>query len=327
MTTLPTLEFEHTPCLVCGADQPQLLYDQLQDWLYDVPGEFALHQCPVCSHIYQASRPTQADILQFYPQQYAPYRPLIGEERNPIIRAWRRWQASSRCNQILKLRQHPGRILDVGSARGEFLGEMQHYGWEIAGTDLNPAGITYAKKHLKGEFFAGQIEDVTWDDHQFDAITMWDVLEHLPNPKTALRRMQRLLKADGYLLISVPNIEGVQAKLFRKHWMGLDPPRHLSVFTRRSLYQLLADTGFEVETAYTFYGHYTAFALSVSQWITATFGAGSVKRVLTPLLFFPLWRFATVPYYWIVDALGLGAIVTIRARPMQTHPRGARDGN
>lgn len=307
-------EMETTPCLVCGSTDYVPRF-QLQDWAYELPGQFQIVTCAHCGHLYQTPRPTQAAIGQYYPDHYQPFWQAVDDAPH----AWQRWLGHrrwrTRCQQVTRLRQG-GRILDVGAATGVFLNEMRRYGqWELRGVEFSADAADYARSKFGLDIFPGQIEAVPWANASFDVITCWDVLEHLPDPHSALRKMRTLIADDGYLLFSVPNGGSLDARLFGRYWIGLDQPRHMSVFTLKSLSRLLDEAGFKIESAYCFYGRYTAFALSVQIWLHARMRASRLRHALEAGLFLPVWRYVTLPYFWSIDQFKRGSIITIRARP------------
>jgi SAM-dependent methyltransferase len=189
----------------------------------------------------------------------------------------------------------------------------------VAGVELNAEAAQYARNRLSLEVFTGQLDEVPWPNASFDVVTCWDVLEHLPQPCAALTKMRALLKEQGDLLLSVPNGDSLDARLFGSYWIGLDQPRHMSVFRLAGLTSLLEATGFEVVNAYCFYGRYTAFALSCQIGLHARLKPSAMRRRLERLLFFPLWRYVTLPYFWLLDQTRRGSILTIHARPRPLH--------
>lgn len=308
------METETTPCLICKSSDFEPYY-QLRDWACEVPGEFQLINCRNCGHIYQSPRPSQAEIGAFYPDDYQPFRRAIAKERSLAMRALRHLQLRTRCLQVARLRDG-GRLLDVGASTGLFLNEMRRYGdWQLAGVELNEHAASYARETFGLEMSVGQLEDAPWPSDFFDVITLWDVLEHLPNPRSALSKIHELLAEHGLLILSVPNADSVDAWLFGRYWIGLDAPRHMSVFSVATLRRLLEETGFKIEEAYCFYGRYTTFALSLQQWLRAHRRRTASRRLVERVLFLPIWRFLSLPYFWVVDQLKRGAIITVRARP------------
>jgi SAM-dependent methyltransferase len=311
------IEMETPACLICGATRSTVRF-HLHDWACELPGEFQLVTCETCGHMYQSPRPTQAVIGEFYPEDYQPFWRAIDAEPHWWRRVLRRWQWRTRCRQVSQVRAG-GRILDVGASTGVFLSEMRRYGaWTVAGVELSAQAAQYARETFNLDLFVGQVESAPWPPHSFDVVTLWDVLEHLPEPALALKKIRELLAEDGYLIVSVPNGDSVDARLFGRYWIGLDAPRHMSVFNRTSLQRLMRDTGYTIEAAYCYYGRYTTFALSLQQWLRAHLRRSALRRGLERGLSWPLWRYLTLPYFWTLDQWRLGAILTLRARPART---------
>ncbi len=312
------IETETTDCLVCGSSEYVLAF-RAQDWAYELPGEFQLVKCVQCGHLYQNPRPTQAAIRAYYPSHYQPFWRAVDDAPHGWQRALGHWRWRTRCRQIARLR-NGGRLLDVGASTGVFLSEMKRYGqWVTAGVELSAEAAQYARSRFSLDIFTGQIEEAPWPNASFDVMTCWDVLEHLPQPHAALLKMRDLLSEQGDLLLSVPNADSFDARLFGPYWIGLDQPRHMSVFHLVGLTRLLESAGFEVVNAYCFYGRYTAFALSCQIGLHAHLKPSARRRWLERLLFFPLWRYVTLPYFWLIDQAQRGSILTIHAHPRKQH--------
>lgn len=308
------MNIETTSCLICGSIEYAPRW-QLRDWAYELPGEFQLVTCRACGHVYQNPRPTLSSIGAYYPDDYTPFRRAIDDEPNAILRAIRHRQWRTRCMQVARLRDG-GRLLDVGASTGMFLNELRRYGsWTLAGVELSERAAQYARDTFQLNMFTGQIEAAPWPPASFDVITAWDVVEHLPEPRAALIKMRDLIKDDGYIIVSVPNGDSFDAKIFGRYWIGLDPPRHMSVFNLDGLRRLMQSAGFEIETAYCFYGRYTTSALSWQMWLHAHLRPSTLRRLIERMLFVPVWRYITLPYFWTIDQLRRGAIITVRARP------------
>lgn len=312
------IESETTACLVCNSTEYTPAF-HVRDWTYELPGEFQIVECAKCGHLYQNPRPTQTAITAYYPSHYQPFWRAVDDASHGWQRALGHWRWRTRCRQVTRLRQS-GRLLDVGASTGVFLSEMKRYGqWEVAGVELSAEAAQYARDRLALEVFVGQLDDAPWPNESFDVVTCWDVLEHLPQPRAALIKMQALLKEQGDLVLSVPNGNSLDARLFGRYWIGLDQPRHMSVFRLAGLTSLLESTGFEVVRAYCFYGRYTAFALSCQIGLHAHLKPSVVRHWLERLLFLPLWRYVTLPYFWLIDQTRRGPILTIHARPRKQH--------
>jgi SAM-dependent methyltransferase len=137
--------------------------------------------------------------------------------------------------------RNSGRVLDIGCGDGSFLLEARRAGWQVMGTELNPAMAR--EQGLDVQENLGQIGD----KERFDCITMWHTLEHMRNIPSTLKRVATLLDGQGRVVIAVPDWGGIQAKIFRERWLHLDVPRHLYHFDMGSLRSGLESAGFSLE--------------------------------------------------------------------------------
>lgn len=119
-----------------------------------------------------------------------------------------------------------GRLLDVGSGNGEFLWMMRELGWEVEGIEPDGRAAEGAVKSGLPVRHGG-IEDISLTPDSYDAITLGHVIEHLLDPRAALKRCVSALRAGGILVSFSPNPAGWNARLFQRVWRGLEPPRHL----------------------------------------------------------------------------------------------------
>ncbi len=146
-------------------------------------------------------------------------------------------------------------LLDVGCGEGTFLMAARKHGWTVAGTEMNPTPAQKEGLEVVTDLqsFAGKRE--------FDCVTLWHSLEHMPDPEKILRTIHPLLKTKGWLFVAVPDAGGWQAQLSGKDWLHLDVPRHLFHFGRQSLRQLLEKCGFQVRDQ-----HHQEFEYDVLGW-------------------------------------------------------------
>jgi SAM-dependent methyltransferase len=137
--------------------------------------------------------------------------------------------------KIVRRHTRAGRLLDVGCASGLFLLEAKQAGWDVTGIEPNEALCEDAREILNGE---GDIRCTTLDMARlasgFDAITLWDVLEHVPDPQTFLQLCRSLLRSDGCLFLNVPDLDSWPARVLGPRWPLL-LPEHLNYFNRGSL--------------------------------------------------------------------------------------------
>jgi SAM-dependent methyltransferase len=152
-------------------------------------------------------------------------------------------------------------VLDVGCGDAAFLRAARARGWRASGTELRNAVL----KHSETIRIYSSLGEI---DTQFDCVTAWHVLEHLPCPVQSHQQIRRLLPRDGALLLSVPDAGGWQARCSRRFWFHLDVPRHLFHFDLSSLRQLLERAGFEIECAWHHELEYDVFG-----WIQSALNA------------------------------------------------------
>lgn len=150
-----------------------------------------------------------------------------------------------RCRNVERFSVKKGRILDIGCGRGDFLALMAERGWTGTGLEVDERveGLA-ARSGL--DLRAGQLGDVSLEESEFDALTFWHVFEHIKRPRAALAEARRVLKPGGLLVVAVPNIESLQARLTGRHWFHIDPPYHMYHYSTENLERLIEDSGFDV---------------------------------------------------------------------------------
>jgi SAM-dependent methyltransferase len=158
------------------------------------------------------------------------------------LRFFRRFR-QKRIEQFVK----KGRILDIGCGRGEFLSLMKNRGWEAIGLELNEETAWNARNAFGLEIWTDSLADARFEDNSFDVITLWHVLEHLPNPVLTIEECRRILKPSGLIVIALPHFGSLQARISGKYWFHLDLPYHLFHFTDKNLELLLRKFSLRVQ--------------------------------------------------------------------------------
>lgn len=136
-----------------------------------------------------------------------------------------------------------GRILDIGAGTGDFLLECKNQNWDILGIEPNDKakGIALGK----GIKFGDTIEKL--ESNSFDVITMWHVLEHVPDVEHQVAELKRLLKPSGTIIIAVPNFKSYDAKYYKEFWAAYDVPRHLWHFSKTAIEKLFDKQNMNLE--------------------------------------------------------------------------------
>jgi 2-polyprenyl-3-methyl-5-hydroxy-6-metoxy-1,4-benzoquinol methylase len=236
---------QSVPCPVCESTRHTVLYSPWVDVsdpakLYGaasgITGTQTLVRCSDCGMIYENPR-YSADLIA---QGYMSSDDAGHDSQHPM----RVLSFFRTLNKLKRLLPPPGsRVLDVGTAGGAFLEAAQQFGYDAYG--MEPSRYLVDKGKARGlKIEQGMIDNHTFEPHSFDMVSLWDVIEHIAEPKAALTEMRKLLKPDGILLINYPDIGTWSAKLAGKRfWWILSV--HLHHFTRRSIADICQRTGFE----------------------------------------------------------------------------------
>lgn len=141
------------------------------------------------------------------------------------------------------------KLLDVGCGTGDFLNVAQNNNWTVIGIEPNPNARAIANKKTNDSVFdVDQLQ--RFDKHSFDIITLWHVLEHLPNLHQQIQNLKSLLKESGRLIIAVPNHNSFDAQHYKNFWAAYDVPRHLWHFNKESISKLFASINMEIESVH-----------------------------------------------------------------------------
>lgn len=143
---------------------------------------------------------------------------------------------------INSLNTNNKKLLDIGAGTGDFLKKISNNQWTIKGVEPNSNARTIATK--KGLNLSQKLSEII--DTDFDIITLWHVLEHLPNLDEQIKDITRKLDAKGYLIVAVPNYKSYDAKKYKGYWAAYDTPRHLWHFSRKTINALFSKHGLKV---------------------------------------------------------------------------------
>jgi ubiquinone/menaquinone biosynthesis C-methylase UbiE len=185
-------------------------------------------RCQTCGFGFSQLRPSEDRLGELYRE--LDIEAYEAENHGRFITARRNLSI------LHQFRRPPGRLLDVGCASGRFLREAFVSGWEITGIEPSDSLFRIAKASLTGQatLFQSTLQEAELPERSYDAITMWDVVEHVPDPISFLRIASRLLQPMGFLILNVPNLDSWQARVLRRRW-PLILPEHLNYFNKSSL--------------------------------------------------------------------------------------------
>lgn len=135
-----------------------------------------------------------------------------------------------------------GKLLDIGAGTGDFLVVAKANGWNVTGIEPSEKAKDIAK--AKGVSFAESLAGI--EDNSFDAVTLWHVLEHVPDVEKQISELKRIIKPDGVIVVAVPNFKSYDAKHYGSYWAAYDVPRHLWHFSKTAMQQLFGVQGMDV---------------------------------------------------------------------------------
>jgi 2-polyprenyl-3-methyl-5-hydroxy-6-metoxy-1,4-benzoquinol methylase len=236
------------PCVLCGSTEQQEIYasrlpdpasldvQKIYACTSSAYGECgAIVRCARCGLLFQNPQPDPASILAAY-EEVVDER--YAEEREGRVHTFGR--ALDELEEYLA----PGRLLDVGAHLGVFVEVARARGWDAVGIEPSRWAVTQAR--ARGlPIRCGALAELRAPDSAFDAVTMWDVIEHFPNPLTELRRSHGLLRDGGTLAISTMDVEAPVARLLGRRWPWY-MQMHLFYFSRDTLARMVEAAGFEV---------------------------------------------------------------------------------
>lgn len=224
-------------CPVCGVD------GALELWRED---EWDLRRCAGCDLVFVANPPDEDRLAALYSLEAGFHKELAADDPTFTARAER--HAADYLHQMEAI-QPTGRLLDVGCATGVFMAAAQDAGWTAHGVELN--ADTAAIARARGlEVTVGTLDSLPDELRDFDAVTMWDVIEHVPDPVGLLRDSHDRLTAGGWLWLATPNVDGAFPRASLKvadrvgRWPHPEPPYHLSQFSERTIRHALGLAGF-----------------------------------------------------------------------------------
>lgn len=143
--------------------------------------------------------------------------------------------------------QPSGRLLDVGCGAGFFLDAARARGYDVQGVDLSPVPVAYARETLGLEVALGSLYDYRAPSDSFDVVTIFQTIEHDPDPAALSSELFRILAPGGLLMVTTPAADGFVARVMGSRWFGYRNVEHVSFFTRRSLRHALEQAGFAIE--------------------------------------------------------------------------------
>lgn len=208
--------------------------------------KFEIVECGKCGFAYTSPRPHDNDLGKYYEsEEYISHSNTSKGIVSQLYQRVRKHTLQKKLELINK-NSKKGRILDIGCGTGEFLNTMKLDGWDTFGIEPSPGarkqGIEKFQLNVQDE---PQME--RFSAAHFDVITMWHVMEHVPQLNERVQKLRELLKPEGVLIVAVPNRNSHDAKFYESNWAAYDVPRHLWHFRAEDMRALMNKEGFEVK--------------------------------------------------------------------------------
>jgi 2-polyprenyl-3-methyl-5-hydroxy-6-metoxy-1,4-benzoquinol methylase len=264
-------------CPICGADRRGVLYERLRDrTFFCAPGEWTLYRCEQCGSGYLDPRPTPETVGLAYARYFTHTKKerkrneelsLLGRLRRALAEGYRNDRFGTRRQPALRIgawlayllpgwrsrmeaqvrhlpRARPGdALLDIGCGDGAFLEFALEMGWKAEGIEMDPQAVEVARRRGL-TVHQGSVDSLRDRKESYEVITLSHVIEHVHQPLQLLQACLRLLKPGGVLWLETPNLDAAGHTRYGRDWRGLEPPRHLVLFTWASLRLLLKAAGF-----------------------------------------------------------------------------------
>ncbi|GGG36797.1 class I SAM-dependent methyltransferase [Bizionia arctica] len=208
--------------------------------------EFQLIENETYGFLETVPQPTEVKLPEYYKTE--DYISHTDSQRNLFEKVYhivRDISLKRKLKLINSFSSNKKRLLDIGCGTGDFLQTAQKNQWEVSGIEPNKQAREIAnKKTNQAVFDIDQLEK--FEENSFDVITLWHVLEHLPNLENQISVLKKLLKAEGTLIIAVPNYKSYDASYYKNYWAAFDVPRHLWHFSKKSISNLFLKEQMEV---------------------------------------------------------------------------------
>jgi SAM-dependent methyltransferase len=224
------------PCDLCGSTQQAILYEV---------GGYPIVRCGECGLVFVGREVSDDELVSLYDENYYEDPDAQGYGGYGAAEERKRHHNRTLLDELERVATR-GSLLEVGCAYGFFLDEARQRGWRIHGLEPSRHAADEASRRLGIDIPTRPLTELSPDPESVDAVVMWDVIEHLPNPRATLQKAAATLRPGGVIAISTGDIGSSAARLHGRDWSLMTPPWHQFYFSRRTLRRMLVQTGFEV---------------------------------------------------------------------------------
>ncbi len=234
------LSDSHIHCVFCKSIHYNVRYETKDLW----DNVYNINQCETCFAYYLAPFPSPKILEKAYDETYYG---TGGKKFIKPIERFINFFRNLKAKRYSRLLHKKGKVLDIGCGNGGFLKSLsKHKELCLYGSELQGKSAQRAAQHKNIKLNIGPFSRQAYHNLSFDMITLFHVFEHLSNPSHTLEDIDYLLKEGGYLVMSFPNIDSYQSRLFKGMWLHLDPPRHVFFFTPKDFKTLMRSKGYTI---------------------------------------------------------------------------------
>jgi 2-polyprenyl-3-methyl-5-hydroxy-6-metoxy-1,4-benzoquinol methylase len=224
---------EEVRCNICNSTSSRLFLAK---------DGFNYKKCTHCGLVYQSPRPVFRDLRKRYSDEYFDYE---FNNQDNFFNLMKLGLKDVRFDSFNHNGNGSRNFLDIGCATGLLLNYVREKGWSTKGVEICKPSVEYARKRFGLDIFLGTLEEAAFPSDSFEVVHFSHVIEHVPYPKKMLIEIRRILKPDGHIIVTTPNIAGGHALFARASWRSLIPD-HIYLFSQKTLRKLLELSGYRV---------------------------------------------------------------------------------
>ncbi|WP_320045042.1 class I SAM-dependent methyltransferase [uncultured Desulfobacter sp.] len=224
-------------CPICGFEKCDFKIEKKS---------FSVYRCRSCFVHFVYPQPVKADVFKIYDADY--FKRGNKYSQLSVAQEIKREDVINELRWLRKIKKYKtsGKLLDCGCATGSFLYAAKQQGFEINGLEISNSAAQSASRLLNIHVENCELPQTRHSAESLDVVTLWDVIEHLQDPRAVLDKANSLLKPDGIIVFSTGDISSLWARFTGRYWQLLTPPQHLFFFNPKSIQLLLKLSGFEL---------------------------------------------------------------------------------
>jgi len=232
---MTTVSPKYQICIICNQKDHQIFCRRNNQNYF---------RCSQCGHVYVENQASEHTILENYINRQSHHGSEIKEQwdYSDIKKKYVYHPLLQKINRFTNI----GTLLDIGCSNGSFAYSAQRLNWDVSGIELEQGSRAIAQKHGLS-IHTKPLDKLSLPSDHFDAVTMWQVIEHLSNPKATVQEVARILKPGGIFAVSTPNIKSIGWLLLKERWHCIEPEVHLNLFSPRGLEKLINDCGLKTK--------------------------------------------------------------------------------